>query len=312
MKPLKKNLSLFSRLVMGKLKPNPLWGKPTYRLKFFLRSLFLYPETFFWLKHLSTYVKLENFLTQQSNLPCKLQRPYLANNISRYKKYKTLKYHYDFISNLMPALIEKLYGAYPTLLATITGKNELPLFIYIESNDKYAREGELTITVCNQDQIVLTALTFTVIEYRKKPTLFIGGLQGSNHEDLKVLIQQATKIAYGTFPKTLALETLLFFATYWNIDCILAVTNKTHIYNNWRYGQHNKFRFANYNNYWNTLNGLPAEKNYYQLPCQFERKTMEQIISKKRSQYCHRYQMLDKLSADILERLKTIENTLAQ
>lgn len=307
MKSLKKNFSLFIRLVMGDLQPNPLWQKPTYRIKFFLRSLLFYPETFFWVKKLAKYPKLDYFLTQQSNLPAKLQRPYLASNFSRCKQYKALRYHYDYISTLSSYLIEKLYGPYPTLLATLTGKDGLPLFIYIESNDKYAREGELTITVCNQDQIVLVALTFSIVEYQGYPALFIGGLQGSNHEDLKFLIQQATKIAYGSFPKTLALETLLVFADFLKIETLLAVSNQTHIYNNWRYRRRNKQRFADYNDYWETLHGKENETHYYQLPHRFERKSMESIASKKRSEYRKRYQLLDKLVDDIKQRLMAIE-----
>lgn len=303
MKQLKNNPSLFTQLVIGKLRLNPLWQKKRYRIKFLLRSVLLYPETLLWLKKLAYYPEFERFIAKQTNLPCKLHRPYLANRLSRYSRFKALSFHYDFISQLPINFVKKCYAPYPTRLATITGKNDLPLFIYLESDDKYAREGELTITVCNQDQIILAALTFTIIRYKQHITLFIGGLQGSNHENLKSLIQQATKIGYGAFPKTLAVETALTLADFLGIKTVLAVSNKTHIYNNWRYVRKNRKRYADYDNYWVTLQGVLSREGYYMLPVQLERKEIESIVSKKRSEYRNKYQVLNKLHADIKQRL---------
>lgn len=310
MKPLNKKRSLFNELAMGKLLLNPNWQKSSYRTKFLFRSLFIYPETLFLLKKLSCYSHVDHFLTQQTNLPCKLQRPYLASNIARHQRYRILLSHYDFISRLSPNLIEKFYAPYPTLLATITGENGLPLFIYIESNDKYAREGELTITVCNQDQIVLAALTFAIIKYKQQPTLFIGGLQGSNHEDLNALIQQATKIAYGTFPKTLVVETALTMANYLNIHQILAVSNKTHVYNNWRYYRKSAKRYTDYDHYWQALNSTLNNDKYYKLPLQLEGKITESILKEKNAKHQNKYQLLNKLSQDIMTRLAVLEQNL--
>lgn len=309
MKPLNKKRSLFNELAMGKLLLNPNWQKSSYRTKFLFRSLFIYPETLLLLKKLSNYSHIDHFLTQQTNLPCKLQRPYLANNIIRHQRYCILLSHYDFISGLSPNLIEKFYAPYPTLLATITGENGLPLFVYIESNDKYAREGELTITICNQDQIVLAALTFAIIEYKQQLTLFIGGLRGSNHEDLNALIQQATKVAYGAFPKTLVVETALIIANYLNIHQVLAVSNKTHVYNNWRYCKSAQ-RHGDYDAYWQALNSTLNDDKYYKLPLQLEEKITESISKEGNAKYQNKYQLLDKLNQDITTRLAVLEQNL--
>lgn len=310
MKPLNKKRSLFNELAMGKLLLNPNWQKSSYRTKFLFRSLFIYPETLLLLKKLSRYSHTDHFLTQQTNLPCKLQRPYLASNITRHQRYRMLLSHYEFISGLSANLIEKFYAPYPTLLATITGENGLPLFVYIESNDKYAREGELTITVCNQDQIVLAALTFAIIKYQQQTTLFIGGLQGSHHEDLNALIQQATKIAYGASPKTLVVKTALIMANHLNIHQVLAVNSKTHVYNNWRYYCKSAQRYADYDDYWQSLDSTLNDDKYYKLPLQLGKKTTESISKEKNANCQNKQQLFNKLNQDIVTRLTALEQHL--
>lgn len=298
--------SLLVQLVSGQLPLNPLWEKTGYRIKFLLRSYLAYPETRPWLKKLATYPLLQTFLSKQTNLPAKLQRPYLASNMSRKARYQALCTHYDFMSSLSVPLVEHLYAAKPIILAEIMGKDEQPITITLESNDKYSREGELTLSIYNHEQVNLATLTFAIIQHQGQLTLFIGGLQGSNHADAREHIQKATKACYGIFPKTIAIESILVLANYWQINQILAVSNRTHIYNNFRYRRQNKLRMADYDSYWETLQATVTKEDYYQLPAKLARKAIEDIPSKKRSEYRHRYLLLDKLIEDIHAQLSQL------
>ncbi|WP_392566900.1 VirK/YbjX family protein [Utexia brackfieldae] len=295
--------SLLVQLVSGQLPLNPLWQKTSYRMKFLFRSYLAYPETLPWLKKLALYPLLQTFLSQQTNLPAKLQRPYLASNMSRKARYNALCAHYDFISSLPTTLVEHLYAANPIVLAEIIGKDEQPFTITLESNDKYSREGELTLSVFNHEQVNLATLTFAIIKHQQKLTLFIGGLQGSNQENAREQIQKATKACYGIFPKTMAIEAILVIARFLQVEQILAVSNRTHIYNNFRYRRQNKLRMADYDSYWETLQATISDDDFYSLPAKLVRKAMEDIPSKKRSEYRNRYLLLDKLIDDTHQHL---------
>lgn len=307
MKILHQNPSLLTRLIVGQLPLNPLWKKPSYRIKFLLRSCVVYPETLTWLNTLSGYPLLNAFLKKQTNLPCKLHRPYLASSMSRKMRHHAITTHYNFLAKQSPKLVKNLYHLDPVILSIIKGKNEQQFFLTLESNDKYSREGELTFSLCNSDNVTLATLTFAIIKYNDKLTLFIGGFQGSNHENARELIQKATKACFGAFPKNLVLQGTLSFASYFGIENILAVSNKTHIYNNFRYRRKNKLRVADYDSYWESIQSTLIDNKYYQLPNKLKRKQIEDIPSKKRAEYRNRYVLLDQLNEDINHHLSQLE-----
>lgn len=306
-KPPKNKMALFKSLCCGKLILNSLWKKPSFRYKFALRSIFLSPKTFCWLEHLANYPLMGYYLSQQSNLPCKLLRPYLASGMDNQFRLQALIYHYDFLAKHNDKMTHAFYDTKPFLLAEISGKNEAKITLSIQARNKYAREGELTLFLYDENQINLATLTFSILEYQQKSTLFIAGLQGSDHDDAKVAIQQATKTCYGTFPKRLIVEAALSFAEYYQLQQIVAVGNKTHVYNNWRYKKRLNRVHSDYDNFWATIDGQENSQGIFILPNKISRKTIEEIASKKRSEYRHRYALLDDMNNRIFTQLASLE-----
>lgn len=297
---LKDNGRLFYDLTRGKLILNPLWERKSYRYKFLLRSLLTYPQSFQWLERLSEYPSKEWFLNRQTNLPCKLHRPYLSSAMNSADACGSLIHHYDFLSYRLPnRLCRQLYGIHSHLLAKISVKNGQEFTINIASEDRYSREGELTLFFYNSDMIHLARLTFSIISYDGKPTLFIGGLQGAEAAVPHKTIQNATKACYGLFPKRILFEVAGYFAQRYGIKQIAAVGNKTHVYNNWRYLKKFKCLYANYDHFWLSLGATEDKKRHFHLPMERSRKLIESVASKKRAEYQRRYRLLDDLKQQI-------------
>lgn len=293
--------SLFIQLVTGKRILNPLWEKSSYRLKFFSRSLFMYPITLKWLSILESYPFVDLFLVKQHNLPTKLQRPYLASSLSSKQRFLALKSHYDFLSTQPKSLTEAFYQQTAFKLSSLSGKNETSFFIEISASDKYSREGELTLFFKNAENKELASLTFSLIDWKGKKTLFIAGLQGAERavEDPKQAISQATKSCFGAFPKRLLVDAALEMARFFKFEQIMAVSNTTHIYNNWRYRQRFNQLHADYDSFWLSLNAELKSGQFFYLPTELVNKPIEEVASKKRSEYRQRYQLLDQLKTDI-------------
>ncbi|WP_392553336.1 VirK/YbjX family protein [Orbus wheelerorum] len=298
---------LFKWLYSGKLILNPLWQNWFYRCKFFLRSIFLSPKTFTWLEHLANYSLLGYYLSRQTNLPCKLQRPYLSSCMNNQSCLQALIYHYNFLASRSDKITQAFYNDAPYLLAGLTVKNDELINIFIQAEDKYSREGELSICIYDQNNVDLATLTFSIIEYQGKSTLFIAGLQGSNNKDARAAIQQATKACYGLFPKRLAVECAILFANFFQLEQVVAVGNKTHIYNNWRYKNRFKQLHSDYNDFWQTIDGQENSQGLYVLPNNIVRKSIEDIASKKRSEYRNRYTLLDNLKQHIDDSLTQLQ-----
>ena len=146
---------------------------------------------------------------------------------------------------------------------------------------------------------MLAEITFALMHYQQQPTLFIGGLQGANHEVPHAEIQHTTKECHGLFPKRLVLEGICTLARHLGIRQIVAVGNATHIYQNWRYQSKKKDKLhADYDQFWLSMGAKPLDSGYFLLPERIARKPIEEIASKKRAEYRRRYQLLDELEQD--------------
>ena len=304
----KSKWQLFNWLCTGKLPLNELWIKSTYRFKFFFRTLFLSPITFKLLDKLRLYPLLGYYLSCQTNLPCKLQRPYLASCLSQQERFEALAYHYDFLAKHPDSMTKAFYNPnIAFVLADVKVKNDANIKIAIQARNKFAREGEISLYFYDNDGIDLATVTFTIMQYQQKTTLFIAGLQGTGHREARIRVQQATKQCYGLFPKRVALEAILVIARYFNLEQIVAVGNKTHIYNNWRYNSRQERILSDYDDFWLTIDGKQDSNGLFILPNQIYRKSLDEIASKKRSEYRNRYALLDQLENSITENLALLK-----
>ena len=304
----KSKWQLFNLLYTGKLPLNELWLNWTYRYKFFLRTLFLSPITLKWFDKLIQYPLLGYYFSCQTNLPCKLQRPYLASCLSQQERFEALAYHYDFLAKHPDSMTKAFYNPnIAFVLADVKVKNDANIKIAIQARNKFAREGEISLYFYDNDGIDLATVTFTIMQYQQKTTLFIAGLQGTGHHDARIRVQQATKQCYGLFPKRVALEAALVIARYFNLEQIVAVGNKTHIYNNWRYNTRQERILSDYDDFWLTIDGKQDSNGLFILPNQIYRKSLDEIASKKRSEYRNRYALLDQLENSITENLALLK-----
>lgn len=304
----KNKWQFFYLLCVGKIQVNVLWSKSAYRWKFFFRTLFLIPfNSLKWLDILRQYPLVSEYLTCQTNLVCKTQRPYLSSKMSQKAKFNALTYHYRFLSQQSDVLNQAIYHLdKPFVLSELTVKNESKIQITIQSHDFCSREGEISVCFYNSNSTLLSILTFSIIEFQKKSTLFIGGLQGSNKEGARELTQKATKECYGLFPKRLVAEAITTIARYFQLEQIVAVGNQTHIYSHWRYKKRLKKMHSDYDDFWSTIGGEQNAQKLFNVPTEIPRKAIEAIASKKRSEYRNRYAILDQLNQDIHQQLSDL------
>jgi len=100
-------------------------------------------------------------------------------------------------------------------------------------------------------------------------------------------VLNCSKNFYGIFPKRLVIEVLyLLFPSYNKI----AVGNKGHIYLSLRYKfKKNRKINADYDEFWESLGSQKEDDIFWSLPKRIARKNIEDILSKKRSQYTNKY-----------------------
>ncbi|KOC89003.1 VirK/YbjX family protein [Winslowiella iniecta] len=294
-------LQLFTSLVSGKIKPGNAWNRVGYRLKFLLRALTLPHSSHLLLTNLARNERLQMILQAQPALPLKIYRPYLAANLGHQQAVEALSQHYLQLEKHLPAsLFDGYLSADGVVLARLQGKNDETYRIRLMAMDQLNKEGEATLLFETEQGVLLATITFSVFHFQQQQTLFIGGIQGARPETPHEAIQLATKGCHGLFPKRLLIEALCGLAQHLEVKQILAAGNKTHIYQNWRYHHKKKAQlFADYDSFWQSLNGELTGDNYFRLPLRVERKSLDDIASKKRAEYRRRYSLLDSLDSQL-------------
>jgi len=272
---------LMKSLLNGSLTPSSAWQKPLYRLKFLSRSMLMPINTRQLLSTLAQNPLLPQILRAQPHLPTKLHRPYLAANMSREACLQALQSHYRLILQCMPEAMRCGYlSATPFVLAQLSGKDDHRVSLTLGAIDKLSKEGETTISLQNAAGNSLAEVTFSLLQQNGQTTLFIGGLQGAHVSVEHQQIQSTTKACHGLFPKRLVLEAVYQLAHNMGISHIVAVSNDTHIYRNWRYYHKKKGKLhADYNQFWASLGGVEQSDGHYLLPPQIARKSLEDIVS---------------------------------
>lgn len=296
---------LFLSLVKGLHQPGSAWKNPVYRRKFLLRTLISPVTTSRLLSTLACQPMLTQLLHVQPGLPCRLHRPYLSANFNRKDALNALCFHYQMLDYSVPKnLLRQHFSLHGARLVSMTGKDEVSYSIDFCAIADLDKEGEATLVMKNEEGIVLAELTFTLCEHQGKSTLFIGGLQGAKSWVPHDAIQKATKACHGLFPKRLVLEATCLFAQHIDIEQILAVSNRTHIYRSWRYQKKKKgLVHADYDAFWESLNGQKRPDGYFLMPSLVHRKSLEEIASKKRAEYRRRYTLLDSMVEQINSQL---------
>lgn len=303
----KSGWQLFLSLASGEFTPGLAWQNPSYRRKFMLRSLATPFSTARLLASLAKQPRLLQMLQVQPGLPCRLHRPWLSVTMNRQRTMQALGWHYQTMNKALPATLMNGYlSKQGVTLLTLTGKDEQQFTVRLCADAFLDKEGEATLAFCDHQNTVLAEMTFTLCAFEGKTTMFIGGLQGAKAFVPHELIQGATKACHGLFPKRLLLEAAMTLGTAFPVEQIMAVSNATHIYRSWRYRKKKEGKLlADYDSFWLSLGGEQKANGHFQLPLEMARKPMEEIASKKRSEYRRRYELLDSLIDQVKQATRT-------
>lgn len=290
-------LNLFWELLNGKYVPDGLWRHRSFRIKFAIRSLLHPILTVKILDQIAVSPVWRQAFAVQTKLPDKIHKPYLCLGLSVQQRAAALFEHYDFVEKIANTTLKSTFlSAQGRVVATFSGKDGERFTVKMGSYGKSEREGETNMFLY-MDGIRLAALTFCAARRPEGAVMIVGGFQGANRATVHEVIRQATKSCHGLFPKRLLLECLQRIGAGLGVRRILAVSDAGHVFRSLRYRYRKKSVFvASYNEFWDSINAVPYSPSLYDIPLAIPRKTLEELPSKKRSEYRKRYALLDEMS----------------
>ena len=235
-------------------------------------------------------------------------RVYMSTRWNKQQRMKALLSCYAFIKE-HPLLKRMVESETPIKLAEFTMKyNNEKGQIYLGNNDRYRKEGELVVSLhCDSYQEAICEASFVIDKKNDEWICCIGCVQGNKSAETENAIKELQKQMYALRPKALMifiiqeLSRQLGCSALYGVGSKIQAHNKKHfIHIEWLH----KLSFS-YDTLWKEADGSPDKDGWFKLPIQMQRKSMEEIKSSKRSLYRSRYEMLDKIAAEIQ---KTINN----
>lgn len=298
--------SLFMDLLSGTCVPDNLWRDRMFRVKYAVRTLLHPLDTLKVLNKMASEPVWQEGFSIQTKLPSKIHKPYLHLGLPSAGRADALVDHYDFVKSLENVQMRNTFlSEKGNTVTQFTGKDGEAFRVVLGSIGKSEREGEANMFLYMEDTL-LAALTFSIVQRPEGPTMIVGGFQGAHRSTPHEVIKQATKSCYGLFPKRLLLESLQRVAAETGVQRILAVSDTGHVFRSLRYRHRKKNVFvASYNEFWDSISATPYSSALYDVPLELPRKPMEEIASKKRSEYRKRYTLLDELHESTASLLKS-------
>ena len=159
-----------------------------------------------------------------------------------------------------------------------------------------SREGQLTLSLFKGEFRAFT-ISFSLYE-EPELAIFIGGIQGRQTDDVLALYRDLTKDFHGMRPRDFMLDAMRLLAAKLGARHIYAVADAQKV------SRHRFFRERGapglfYDDIWEERGGVKVADTHFELPLTPTRRDLEEIPSKKRSMYRRRYEMLDKIAADM-------------
>lgn len=270
------------------------------KIRFIFRTICCIPYSINLINFVYKHKYLSEKVLTYTSLINKIYRPYLCNMFHISKRLSSVKENYQFIDNYFPKnIIPELYKKGTIKLAELTGTDGKIFNIFISLYPNFDKEGDMDIKMVTEDNISIATITFSFIKENGQDTLFIGGIQGPVKAVDKDCIKRATKSMGGIFPKRVIMEALYNVCEnlkpHMEKSC---VGNERHIYITKRYLK-KKHILADYDGFLETLNGEKMDSGLWKLPEKLFRKDIEDVPSKKRSEYRKRYAILDSLKEQI-------------
>ena len=228
--------------------------------------------------------------------------PYIHNQWDIHTKLDNIATHYEILAKLKSNLLHMNSDSSFELLNLSAHSDGVK--IVLDRAAWFTREGELLINIYRKS-LRVASIAFTLGEKENVTIAYIGAIQGVHSgistEDSLALFKLLTKDFEGLRSRSLLLEVLKVVLKKLGVSKIYAVSEQNRHHRHQYFRNNEKTIFVNdYNPVWEENGGvLDTNTGFYEIPITPAIKNMEDIPSKKRSQYKRRYEIILSLEQQV-------------
>lgn len=170
--------------------------------------------------------------------------------------------------------------------------------IILEQPKWLFREGLLALGLfCGNHRAY--SLAFSLYREGGDAGIFIGGLQGRSTEGALERYKALTKDFHGMRPRDLLLDCLRMLAPALHARRILAVADDHRYVHDPLFSGNADAHHADYDQFWLERDGIRVAPSHFELPLAPSLRSLDDVPSRKRSQYRRRNEMLEELQEQV-------------
>lgn len=265
-------------------------------IRYILRSLLDWRVNSSWVSYLNSSPEIKVWKDNYGALLyLKVQYPYLSGCFNTNKVLLCLKQHYDwFFANIHSSY--HLDQEVKIWIHEIKNESTSDLLeMYLKFKADFVHEGEVSLLLKLNHEIQYSVSFSSILENERK-IFFVGGLQGGKPDITSPeIIKKLTKQLFGLRPKQLMIHALSSLADFYQIDDIIGVSNQNHPFSYSRRKSKRARIKTKMDDFWMDFDAeIDAHSNYVFKPLN-NQINLDEIASKKRSQYRKRQLILDDL-----------------
>ncbi|MEP7340007.1 MAG: DUF535 family protein [Acidobacteriota bacterium] len=248
-----------------------------------------------WLK-VSNQTSLARALAQRPTMLGVVVWPYINAEWELEQRLQAIENHYRALTGVRSRLDLETDASVEVLDMSAHSPG---LRLVLDRPSWFMREGELVLNLFRAEQRLMS-LAFSINLHEGRLIALVGGLQGAKGENSLNIYHSITKDLEGLRPRAVLLTAFQMLCSSAGLDEIYCIADD-HRHHRHSYFAKDKFQelHLDYNEVWKEQKGQPAGNGFFLLPLQPVRKSLEEIISKKRSMYRRRFKMMDQVSQSI-------------
>ena len=223
--------------------------------------------------------------------------PYQSNSWDAKTRLRKIKEHYSIINSSYKKFDFNVDGA---LIFVRAGDMYENLLVVIDRPKWFIREGQLVFNLFLAN-VRIFSLAFSFGLQSGKLVSYVGALQGRDLEGMRETYKEMTKALYGMRPHDFLFELFRSFCKYIGVSKILAVSEAYRHHRSKYFGnaEHLAKLNLNYDKTWIERGGILESPDFYAINVDPYLKKIEDIPSKKRSMYRHRFKLLQTMEERI-------------
>lgn len=173
------------------------------------------------------------------------------------------------------------------------------LKVVIDRPSWFMREGELAVNLF-KDKVRAYSLAFAFGRLGDERVAYVGCIQGHQADGVEQLYRDMTKSLHGWRPRDVMVSLAQMIASASGASRVFFVAEDSRVHRHAYFGdRHTETASANYDEIWSEHGAVRVEGGFFALDAQIQRREPHEIASKKRAMYRRRYELMDRLEADV-------------